>query len=103
MACGCPVVHYRDERSGTDGSEFPAPPKSEVQNSASLLCQGSVQQLAEALQRIQSYQVRSPLITKGLEQAKELSWPAMTKKLWGIFEQVAPQIKQNSQTKLTDR
>ncbi|MGY2752892.1 glycosyltransferase involved in cell wall biosynthesis, partial [Thermostichus sp. MS-CIW-18] len=61
-----------------------------LQNSTALLCQGSLQELVDALQRIQSYPVRSPLIAKGLEQAKELSWATVAAKLWDIFEQVAP-------------
>ncbi|MGQ9837220.1 MAG: hypothetical protein ACUVRV_04450 [Cyanobacteriota bacterium] len=98
MACGCPVINYRDERSGASGLEPLKLTQIEEQPSAFLLCQGSIQQLAEALERIQLYQVRSPLIAKGLEKAKELSWSAMAKKFWDIFEQVAPQIKQNPKT-----
>jgi hypothetical protein len=95
MACGCPVVHYRDEQPNASGSESATASgekkdKDPLQNPTALLCQGSVRELAEALQRIQSYPVRSPLIAKGLEQAKELSWATVAAKLWDIFEQVAP-------------
>ncbi|MCJ2541946.1 hypothetical protein [Thermostichus vulcanus] len=95
MACGCPVISYQDERSGASGLESLKSTQTAEQLSASLLCQGSVQQLAEALQRIQNYQVRSPLIAKGLERAKDLSWSAVAKKFWNLFEQLAPEMKQN--------
>ena len=80
MACGCPVVHYREGQGSVAQKE----------EAATLLCQGSLQELANALERIQSYPVRSPLIAKGLEQAKELSWSTVADKLWEIFDRVAP-------------
>ncbi len=85
MACGCPVISYREEPLNSESRQD--------SEAAFLLCEGSVGQLAEALQRIQSYPVRSPLIAKGMEQAKELSWAAVAQKVWQVFEQVAPQIK----------
>ncbi|MCF2971652.1 hypothetical protein L1047_10650 [Synechococcus sp. Nb3U1] len=84
MACGCPVVSYRDDRSGTKQSHL----RSSETLASTLLCQGSLQELAEALVQIQTYQVRTPLISKGLERAKGFSWPVMAEQLWEIFEQV---------------
>ncbi len=83
MACGCPVVHYREGQ----GEAL------EGQDSATLLCQGSLQELVDALQRIQSYPVRTPLIAKGLERAKELGWSRVAAKLWELFDRVAPPPK----------
>lgn len=54
MACGCPVVHYR-EGQGEALKE---------QEAATLLCQGSLQELADALQRIQGYPVRAPSLPR---------------------------------------
>jgi len=87
MACGCPVVHYRE------GQESVA----QKEEAATLLCQGSLQELANALERIQSYPVRSPLIAKGLEQAKELSWSTVAAKIWEIFDRVAPPRKESAE------
>jgi glycosyltransferase involved in cell wall biosynthesis len=83
MACGCPVIT-------TPNSSIP-----EVAGNAAIYVQDNdIQGLADALCEVQKPNLRSKLITAGLEQAQKFSWATMAEIVQqALFEAIEPSLK----------
>ena len=83
MACGCPVITC-------ENSSIP-----EVAGQAALyVSELDVQELVEAFYQVQETEVRSKLITAGLEQVKRFSWSKMAEEIANFCHDIAEQISE---------
>ena len=85
MACGCPVIACKT-------SSIP-----EVAGEAAIYVNGyDVNELVDALSRVQDSYLRESLVANGLEQAKKFSWQKMAKVIELALKEVSQNIKENT-------
>ncbi len=90
MACGCPVITCRN-------SSLP-----EVAGKAALYVEeDNVQEMIEALKKIQTENIRQQLIALGLEQAKQFSWEKMANTMAKILQETAFKYRNKPPTSAT--
>jgi glycosyltransferase involved in cell wall biosynthesis len=87
MACGCPVITCRN-------SSIP-----EVAGDAAIYVdEYRVDEMIEALSKVQMIQVRQLLIEKGFEQVKQFSWSKMAEMVAQVLMTTAEQLKEETTT-----
>ena len=87
MACGCPVITCRN-------SSIP-----EVAGEAAIYVdEYRVEELVDALSKVQIPEVRQSLIERGLEQVKQFSWAKMAETIVNVFMTTAEQLKDEKAT-----
>jgi glycosyltransferase involved in cell wall biosynthesis len=90
MACGCPVITCRN-------SSIP-----EVAGEAAIYVdEYKVEEMVEALGKVQIPEVRKLLIEQGLEQSKKFSWEKMADTIANCIQKTAKHLKQERQTSST--
>jgi len=90
MACGCPVITCRN-------SSIP-----EVAGEAAIYVdEYKVEEMVEALGKVQIPEVRKLLIEQGLEQSKKFSWGKMSDTIANCIQKTAKHLKQERQTSST--
>ena len=90
MACGCPVITCTN-------SSLP-----EVAGEAAIYVdEYKVEEMVEALGKVQIPEVRKLLMERGLEQSKKFSWGKMSDTIANCIQKTAKHLKQERQTSST--
>ncbi|MCW5314786.1 glycosyltransferase [Nostoc sp. KVJ3] len=85
MACGCPVITCRNSSIPEVGGE-----------AVLYVSEYNIDELVSALSKVQHPDIRSSLVSAGLEQAKKFSWSKMAETVAEVLMQTAQNIqKQN--------
>jgi glycosyltransferase involved in cell wall biosynthesis len=90
MACGCPVITCRN-------SSIP-----EVAGEAAIYVdEYKVEEMVDALSKVQNPEIRQEMIERGLEQAKQFSWTKMAKTIADVFMTTVEQVQDSKFTQAT--
>jgi hypothetical protein len=89
MACGCPVITCRN-------SSLP-----EVAGEAVIYVdEYKVEEMVDALSKVQIPEIRQAMIERGLEQVKQFSWTKMAEIISDVFTTTAEKIQEEKSTKV---
>jgi glycosyltransferase involved in cell wall biosynthesis len=90
MACGCPVITCRNSSI------------SEVAGEAAIYVdEYQVEEMVDALSKVQIPEVRHSLIERGFEQVKQFSWTKMAETIMNVLMTTAEQLKDEKITQVT--
>lgn len=89
MACGCPVITCRN-------SSIP-----EVAGEAAIYVhEYKIEEMVNALRKVQIPEIRQELIKQGLEQVKQFSWIEMAEIISDVFTTTAEKIQEEKSTRV---